>query len=82
MKKFIVLLALSIILSSCGITYYTYYEVDSIELANTISKQDAEWSPKHISPSRVIAAYPDSTGHMVYLIESKTYDSIKQDDTL
>jgi len=79
MKKFIILLALSIILSSCGVTYYTYYEVDDVDKANTISKQDAEWSQRHISPSRVIAAYTDSTGHMVYLIETKIYDTGKID---
>lgn len=82
MKKIIFLLALVLVISSCGVSYYTYYEVDSLEMATAISRQDAEWSPIHTSPSRVIAAYQDSTGHMVYLMESKTYDTIKQENQL
>ena len=75
MKKVIALIAFAIILSSCGYTYYIYNEVDDIYKANYISKQDAEWAKGHKTPSRVIAAYPDSTGHTVYLIETKVYDT-------
>lgn len=79
MKKIIALIALAVILSGCGLTYYSYSEVDDLYKANYISKQDAEWSGNRKSPSRVIAAYPDSTGHTVYLIETKIRDTGKID---
>ena len=77
MKKYIILLLTAIILSGCGITYYSYYEVDSPDLATTISKQDAEWARNHKSPTRVVTTYPDSTGRTVYLMETKVHERIK-----
>ena len=47
MKKFILALIGLLILSSCGTTYYIYYEVDSPEMATTVSKQDGAWSKNH-----------------------------------
>lgn len=79
MKKYLILLITAIILSSCSITYYSYYEVDSLDLASTISKQDAEWSRNHKSPTRVVAVYPDSTGKTVYLMESLTKERINKE---
>lgn len=80
MKKIITLITVALALAACGTTHYTYYEVDSAEMATIISKQDAEWSLSHVTPSRVIAVYPDSTGHhMIYLIESKTHESLKEE---
>lgn len=76
MKKLILALIGLIILSSCGTTYYIYYEVDSPETATAVSKQDGAWSKNHKSPTRVVAAYPDSTGKTVFLMESKTKEKI------
>ena len=72
MKKFFALVVAVILLASCSVTYYTYYEVDSLEMTTAVSKQDAVWSANHSSPSRCVAAYPDSTGRVVYLMETKT----------
>lgn len=76
MKKIITILAAVILLSSCSTTYYVYYEVDSPDLATTVSKQDGVWSKNHKSPTKCIAAYPDSTGRTVYLMESVTREKI------
>ena len=76
MKKYIILLISALILSGCGITYYSYYEVDSVDLATTISKQDAEWSRNHRTPTRLVATYPDSTGRTVFLMETVTKEKI------
>lgn len=78
MKKIIILLLATIMLSSCGVTYYTYYEVEDLETTTTISKQDAVWSPSHKTPSRCVAAYPDSTGKVVYLMETKIKENKEQ----
>lgn len=72
MKKLILILATAILLTSCGVTYYSYYEVDDLEMATTVSKQDAIWSSGHTTPTRCVAAYPDSTGKVIYLMETKT----------
>ena len=79
MKKYIILLLAAIILSGCGVTYYSYYEVDSPDLASTVSRQDAEWARNRKTPSRVVAAYPVSTGRTVYLMETKVHERIKQE---
>ena len=63
-------------LMGCSTTYYIYYEVESPEAATTVSKQDGAWARNHKSPTRCIAAYPDSTGKTVYLMESKTKERI------
>lgn len=73
MKKIKTLAALIVValtLTSCGITYYSYYEVESPEDATVCSLQDAYWSKSGESPTRCVAAYPDSTGHTVYLMET------------
>ena len=74
MKKIIILLVALILLTGCGVTYYSYYEVDSVDMASTVSKQDAEWARNHKSPTRVVAVYPDSTGKTVYLMESRIWE--------
>ena len=79
MKKYLILLIAAIILTSCSITYYSYYEVDSPDLATTVSKQDAVWSRNHKSPTRVVAVYPDSTGKTIYLMESLTKERINKE---
>ena len=79
MKKYLILLIAAIILTSCSITYYSYYEVDNLDLATTISKQDAEWSRNHKSPTKVVAVYPDSTGKTVYLMETLTKEKINKE---
>lgn len=75
MKKFILALVV-LILSSCSTTYYIYYEVESPEAATAVSKQDGAWARNRKSPTRVVAAYPDSTGKTVYLMESLTKERI------
>lgn len=69
MKK-IILALVSLLFTSCATSYYIYYEVDSPEMATVVSKQDGAWAKNHKSPTKCIAAYPDSTGHTVYLMES------------
>lgn len=76
LKKIAIVLA-SFIVSSCGITYYIYYELTNPEDATTISKQDALWSKSGKTPTRCIAAYPDSTGKIVYLMETINIEKIK-----
>jgi uncharacterized protein YxeA len=71
MKKIIILLAALILLTGCGVTYYSYCEVDNVDMASAVSKQDAEWARNRKSPTRVVAVYPDSTGKTVYLMESR-----------
>ena len=75
MKKFILALVV-LMLASCSTTYYIYYEVESPEAATAVSKQDGAWAKNRKSPTRVVAAYPDSTGKTVYLMESKTKERI------
>lgn len=75
MKKFILALVI-LMLASCSTTYYIYYEVESPEAATAVSKQDGAWAKNRKSPTRVVAAYPDSTGKTVYLMESKTKERI------
>lgn len=75
MKKFILALVV-LMLTSCSTTYYIYYEVESPEAATAVSKQDGAWAKNRKSPTRVVAAYPDSTGKTVYLMESKTKERI------
>jgi len=75
MKKFILVLVI-LMLTSCSTTYYIYYEVESPEDATAVSKQDGAWAKNRKSPTRVVAAYPDSTGKTVYLMESKTKERI------
>lgn len=75
MKKFILALVV-LMLASCSTTYYIYYEVESPEDATAVSKQDGAWAKNRKSPTRVVAAYPDSTGKTVYLMESKTKERI------
>lgn len=70
MKKLIILAGL-FILQGCGVVYYSYYEVDNIDTATWCSHFDGEFNEKRISPTRCVAAYPDSTGHIVYLMETK-----------
>ena len=69
MRKLILALV-TLLFTSCATTYYMYYEVQSPEEATTCSIQDGVWARNHKSPTRCVAAYPDSTGHTVYLMES------------
>lgn len=75
MKKFILALVV-LMFTSCATTYYIYYEVDSPDDATTVSAQDGAWAKNHKSPTRCIAAYPDSTGHTVYLMETMTKEKL------
>lgn len=75
MKKIILALVV-LLLASCSTTYYIYYEVDSPEEATDVSAQDAVWAKNRKTPTKCIAAYPDSTGKTVYLMESKTKERI------
>ena len=76
MKKLILALA-ALMFASCSTTYYLYYEVDSPDDASAVSKWDGAVAKNHKSPTRCIAAYPDSTGKTVYLMESLTKPSSK-----
>lgn len=71
MKKILFILAAILMLSSCGVTYYTYYEIDSCETATAISAQDALWAKDYKTPSRCVTAYRGEDGKMVYLMETK-----------
>lgn len=71
LKKIILALAVIILLSGCSITYYNYYETESPTEASLFSEVDATWSGRGITPTRCITAYPDSTGKIHYLMESK-----------
>lgn len=77
MKRFVFALVALIILQSCGVTYYGYYEVDSPVMAMEVSMLDGTWSPRKVSTTRCVAVYPDSTGRMVYLMETRMKDKVK-----
>lgn len=76
MKKLILALV-TLLFTSCATTYYMYYEVETPDEASACSAQDAIWAKNHKSPTRCIAAYPDSTGKTVYLMETKTKENFK-----
>lgn len=67
MKKILMAALLLVSLQGCAVCY-TYSEVDNIEMANFVSMFDTKVSRR---PARVVAAYPDSTGRVVYLVEEK-----------
>jgi len=79
LKRIILALALVLSLSSCAVTYYTYYELQDLDEVSMVSKQDGIWSRNKKSPTRCIAVYPDSTGKTTYLMESKVTEKIKDE---
>lgn len=78
----VAIVVMCVILAKNYVTYYDYYEVDSPETATTVSLFDGLAAPGKRSPSRVIAAYPDSTGHTVYLMETKVTKRVKDIDDI
>lgn len=80
MKKILILLLGVLLLASCSTTYYVYYEVETLELANIVSMQDAAMARNRKSPSRLVAAYPDSTGRTIYLMETLTKEKLTYDE--
>lgn len=80
MKKIAIAIAVIFMLcfQSCSsVTYFTYYEVDSLELANIVSKADGIWSRTGHTPTRCIGCYQDSTGCVIYLMEEKVKEPKK-----
>lgn len=71
MRKFLIILLALVILTGCKTAYYMYYEVESPDDATSVSRMDGNLARNRKSPTRCLQSYVDSTGHRVYLMESK-----------
>ena len=71
MNKLLLIFLVLSILAGCSTTYHMYYEVSDAETATMVSRIDGSLSRTKKSPTRCIQSYIDSTGHRVYLIETK-----------
>lgn len=71
MKKILIILFALISLTECKTTYYMYYEVESPEDATSVSRIDGNLAGNRKSPTRCLQSYVDSTGHRVYIMETR-----------
>lgn len=71
MKKILISLLTLVSLVGCKTTYYMYYEVESPEDVTYVSRIDGNLARNRKSPTRCVQSYVDSTGHRVYLMETK-----------
>lgn len=71
MNKLLLIFLVLSILAGCSTTYHMYYEVSDAETATMVSRIDGNLSRTKKSPTRCIQSYIDSTGHRVYLMETK-----------